>query len=39
VTRAFASLEAAYQESSLPAEPEGVSDLEAWLLAERRKRL
>jgi predicted nucleotidyltransferase len=39
VTRAFASLEAAYHESSLPAEPAGVSDLEAWLLAERRKRL
>ena len=39
VKRAFTALEAAYQASTLPAEPEGVPDLEAWLLEERRRGL
>ena len=39
VSRAFSALEEAHQASKLPAEPEGEADLEAWLLAERRKRL
>lgn len=38
VRRAFDVLEGAYRASSLPDEPKGVADLEAWLLAERWKR-
>jgi len=36
--RAFGVLAAAHERSSLPAEPEGAADLEAWLLEERRRR-
>jgi predicted nucleotidyltransferase len=39
VKRAFTVLEQAHERSALPAEPPNVADLEAWLLAERRKRL
>ena len=39
VKRAFEVLDEANRASTLPAEPEGEDDLEAWLLAERRKRL
>jgi len=39
VSRAFSVLEEAHKASKLPAEPEGEADIEAWLLAERRKRL
>lgn len=39
VTRAFAVLEEAHDQSVLPVEPRGVAELEAWLLAERRRRL
>jgi predicted nucleotidyltransferase len=39
VKRAFGVLEAAHDRSPLPAEPEGVRELEAWLLAERQSRL
>jgi uncharacterized protein len=37
--RALGVLEAAYQGSTLPAEPEGVADLEAWLVEERKTGL
>lgn len=39
VGRAFASLEKAHETSCLPVEPENAPEIEAWLLAERRKRL
>lgn len=39
VRRAFEVLDEAHKASKLPSEPEGEADLEAWLLAERRKRL
>jgi predicted nucleotidyltransferase len=39
VKRAFEVLDEANKSSKLPAEPEGEDELEAWLLAERRKRL
>jgi len=39
VKRALSVLVEAHERSALPAEPEGAADLEAWLLAERRKRL
>ncbi len=39
VKRAFTALVAAHEGSSLPAEPEGVADLEAWLLEERKRGL
>lgn len=39
VTRVFAVLQEAHEKSTLPAEPEGVADLTAWLLAERRRQL
>ena len=39
VRRAFEVLDEAHKASKLPVEPEGEADLEAWLLAERRKRL
>jgi len=37
VKRVFAVLEDARERSILPAEPQGVADLEAWLLEERRR--
>jgi predicted nucleotidyltransferase len=39
LSRAFATLEAARDRSVLPEAPEGADELEAWLVAERRKRL
>lgn len=39
VQRAFSVLGDAHERSPLPPEPEGVAELEAWLLEERRKRL
>ena len=39
VKRAFAVLAAAHERSVLPEEPQGVAELEAWLLSERRQRL
>ncbi|MFT3769499.1 MAG: nucleotidyltransferase domain-containing protein [Minicystis sp.] len=39
VVRAFGVLEQAHERSALPVEPSGVAELEAWLLAERRKRM
>lgn len=39
VRRAFAVLDRAGNASVLPADPEGAADLEAWLLAERRKTM
>jgi predicted nucleotidyltransferase len=39
VRRALEVLEEANKSSKLPAEPESEGELEAWLLAERRKRL
>ncbi len=38
VERAFATLKDAYERSILPADPEGVDDLEAWFIAARRAR-
>ncbi len=39
VKRAFAVLTSAHEGSTLPPEPEGVADLEAWLLEQRRRSL
>lgn len=39
VKRAFTVLVSAHERSVLPEEPQGVAELEAWLLEERRKRL
>jgi uncharacterized protein len=38
VKRAFGLLEEAHEKSALPADPRGAEDLEAWMLAERRRR-
>jgi uncharacterized protein len=39
VKRVFGVLEDAHARSTLPAEPEGVAELEAWLIEERRRSL